>query len=119
MEELKTAHGQLAIASEYRFVYWGASYSYAFYTVARGRRHLEGRWGILDGGEFGTAWNGSEWVSGSSQEKFPYTDLEEALVTARRLAVEENQRIVEAMERRFPGQFRGSEFDLAAKENIA
>lgn len=116
MEALKTAQGQLAIASEFRFVYWTGSSDYAYYVVKRGRRYLENRWGVLDSSEYGVAWNGTEWGAWRGADMFCYVDLEEALVTARTLAFEENQRIIDDVEREFPGQFRGGQHDLAGKE---
>ncbi len=115
--ELLTAQGQLALASEFRFDYWHTKAEHDFYTVKRGRKGLDGRWCVLSGVELSGCiwwyWDGEKWnaeVRGKDAYRF---DLEEALLIARRLAFEENQRIVETMERRFPGEFRGGPVDMA------
>lgn len=111
-----TAHGQLAIASEFRFDYWKKNGDHLYYVVKRGKRDLSDRWGILDDHEFGFAWNGKEWGYWRSDDMYRYTDLEEALTMARRLAIEANQEIIEAMEAKFPGEFRGGPYDLTARK---
>lgn len=115
MNDLKTAKGQLAIASEFRFDYWRTGHQHKFYTVARGRRGYDHKWAILDGGEFGVSWDGADWGHWRGADMYCY-ELEEALPIARQLAFEENQRIIELMERDFPGQFRGGECDLSARK---
>lgn len=115
--EVLTAQGQLALASEFRFDYWHTDAEHRFYVVKRGRKHLDGMWCILDGVELAGSWaywDGVCWnaeVRGKDAYRF---GLEEALVTAKRLAFEENQDVIGIMEKRFGG-FRGGSYDLAAR----
>lgn len=111
-----TAHGQLAVASEFRFDYWKTDVDHHYYVVKRGKRFLSDRWAILNNNEFGVAWDGVEWGAWRGVEMYRYEDLEEALARAKALALEENQRIIEMMERQFPGDFRGGKYDLMARK---
>lgn len=112
--EIRTAAGQLAHCSAFRFDYWHTEVVHRFYSVIKGRRQYDGRWAIVDGGDMGAYWDGSEFLTGiKGPDAYRYTDLEEALMIAKRLAFEENQRVVGIMEARFGG-FRGGVYDQAA-----
>lgn len=111
-----TAHGQLAIASEFRFDYWKTEDEHRYYVVKRGKRDFSDRWGILDNHEFGVAWNDKEWGPWRGADMYRYEDLEEALARARALTLEANQVIIEIMEGSFPGQFRGGPHDLLTRK---
>jgi hypothetical protein len=113
VEDLRTAHGQLAVASEFRFDYWHTRSEHQSYTVRRGVGKLEHRWAICHGGELGEKWNGEEWCMSLYKEDAYRFELEEALLIARHLAFEENQRTVARMERMLPGEIRGSAYDQA------
>lgn len=119
MGGILTAAGQLAHASEYRFDYWRTRDEHRFYAVRKGWRKAAAGWAIIDGpaeaGLFGPFWDGREWnheIRGLDAYRF---QLEPALLVAQHLAFEENQRMIDVMERRFPGNFRGSPFDFSWK----
>lgn len=109
-----TAAGQLAHASEFRFDYWHTREGeHRFFTVRKGQGLNDGRWGICNGHAF---WDGGEWddnLRGPSAYRY---DLDDALLVAKRLAYEENQRCVALLEARYPGQIRGSYLDMASRE---
>jgi hypothetical protein len=107
-----TAAGQLAYVSEFRFDYWHTESEHRYYTVCRGVKQHDGRWGINEGGVMGVYWDGEKWDHVRGPDAYRY-DLEEALPIARRLAFEENQHVIEIMENRFPGEFRGRRYDQA------
>lgn len=114
-EELLTAGGQLGRASEFRFDYWRTDTEHACYLVKRGKLHSDGRWCITSGESMSAFWDGQDWndeIRGPDAYKY---DMEEAMLIARRLAFEENQRIIEYMEDRFPGMYRGKAVDQAAR----
>jgi hypothetical protein len=83
--------------------------------VKRGFRSLRDysqHWAIEDGGSSGAAWTGNQWdgyVRGP--DRFIWT-LEEAIITAKLLARQENARIIDIMEHRFPGEFRDGPHDM-------
>lgn len=112
-----TAAGQLAVASEFRFDYWHTEIEHHFYTVRRGMKRYDGRWGINEGGSMGVYWDGEKWGPVRGPDAYRY-ELEEALPIARELAFEENQRVIGIMEGRFPGEFRGTRFDLARRKGV-
>lgn len=115
MKDVLTAAGQLALVSEFRLDYWRTKNDHRFFTVQRGRKLCDGMWAICDGGEFGACWNGETWSHECRGLDAYRYELEEALRIAKELALAENQHIIEVMEKRFPGDFRGGPFDLAAK----
>lgn len=109
-----TAHGQLAVASEFRFDYWHTREGeHRYYTVSRGVGKLEHRWAICNGGPLGEKWDGESWQQSIYKADAYRYELEEALVTARQLAFYENQRLVSITESRMPGQIKGSYLDQA------
>lgn len=113
MEDLTTGHGQLWVPSEYRFVYWPPETRY--YTAVLGKGHADGLWAVCDTDRFGACWTGEKWsFDCRGLDAFRY-DLEGALDVAKQLAIEKNQHIIEIMEKKFPGEFRGGKHDLAAK----
>ncbi|MFJ1700436.1 hypothetical protein ACIOHC_36195 [Streptomyces sp. NPDC088252] len=110
-EERAAAIATLDRASEFRFVYWAGDGKAQRYTVKRDLDHRSSKWGIFEG-EWLT-WTGERWEElGPKPEAFHWP-LDEALKIAEKLAYKENQYIVETMERRFPGRFRGGEYDFA------
>lgn len=114
MEDVLTAAGQLAVASEFRLVYWHTKSEYLYLTVRRGRRAYEKLWAVCDTDEHGHCWTGEDWsfhCRGADAFKF---ELEEALRIAKELALAKNQYTIDIMESRFPGDYRGGPFDLAA-----
>jgi hypothetical protein len=113
-----TDEQKLLYSSEFRFNYWRTESEHRFYTVRMGVKRNDGRWGINDGGAFGACWDGKDWgdeLRGPDAYRY---DLDEALVITKRLAFEENQRIVAIMEARFPGQFRGGPYDMASGRTL-
>lgn len=115
MEDILTAHGQLALASEFRFDYWHTEAEHRYFTVRRGRNRNDGKWAICDGGESSAYWNGTEFsFELRGPEAYRYA-LEVALVIAKRLAFEENQRTVEILENAVGG-IRGGPYDMAARK---
>lgn len=120
MEEVEvlTGRGQLALASEFRFDYWHTDAEHRYYTVKRGRGRLDGKWCILDGVELDMCiwayWDGTCWNPEIRGEDAYRYELEEALVITKKLAFEENQRVIDVMERRF-GEFRGGRYDMAVR----
>lgn len=114
MEGILTAAGQLAHASEFRFDVWRVKTGeHRFYTVRRGKSHNSDRWAICDG-DF-SFWDGKEFddeLRGPSAYRY---DLDDALLIAKRLAFEENQRLVELLEARNPGEIRGSYLDMSTR----
>jgi hypothetical protein len=112
-----TAAGQLAHASEFRFDYWRLeSGEHRFFTVRKGFGHNDGRWAICNSVGGIAYWDGQEWdncLRGPSAYRY---DLDDALLVARDLAFEENQRWVAIFEAKRPGEFRGSSLDMAAQK---
>lgn len=110
-EEQAAAIEHLDRASEFRFVYWSGDRKALSYKVRRDADHRSDKWGIFEGDW--DVWDGGGWTDlGPKPEAFLW-ELGEALKIAERLAYSENQRIVGEMERRFPGDFKGGEFDFA------
>jgi hypothetical protein len=108
-----TAQGQLALASEFRFDYWHTDMEHRYYTVRRGMKRNDCRWAVCDGGEMGSYWDGQDWNENLRGPDAYRYELEEALLVARRLAFEENQRVVAIMEARIGGVV-GGPYDMAA-----
>jgi hypothetical protein len=105
---------KLAKVSEHRLVYWQTDVEKSrFLRVSRDRDDRSDRWAVFDGEH---AWNGEvfayTWVR---PESYQWGEAE-ALEIAEGLARAMNAEIIAVMERRFPGQFLGGPFDLAAKE---
>jgi hypothetical protein len=115
VEGVLTAAGQLAHASEFRFDYWHTEAEHRFFLVKKGWKRYDGRWCITDGNGMSDYWDGEDWSSGlRGPDAYRYS-LEEALVIAKRLAFEENQRIVAIMENSVGG-IRGGSYDHAARK---
>lgn len=110
-DERAAALEALDRASEFRFVYWTGDGKSMRYTVERDWDHRSGRWGIFDGEV--ASWTGEAWECISRRPDAFRWPLYEALQAAAKLAYEMNQHFIERMERRYPGQFRGGEHDLA------
>lgn len=108
--ERKAALGALDELSEFRIVYW-TDRKARYYTVRRDLDQRSDLWGIFDGDE---AWTGESWDGIRDLPSSFRWDLADALKIARKLAYEENQRIVALMEREYPGQYKGSGHDFAA-----
>jgi hypothetical protein len=118
VEGVLTAAGQLARMSEFRFDVWHSEDEHQYITVKRGRGRIpSGKWAIAAGeSASGRFWNGEVWSFEIRGLDAYIWDLEEALVTAQRLAFKANQLKVDIMERRFPGEFRGGPYDHAARK---
>lgn len=115
MAELLTAAGQLELASEFRFDFWHTEYEHRFFAVRKGWGHAGNGWAITKGSVSGPFWDGDGWndtVRGRDAYRY---ELEEALMIARHLAFEENQRMIAVMERLLPGEFKGGPCDQAAR----
>jgi hypothetical protein len=104
-----------AYASEFRFVYWSTDRDYRCYTVRRGHGRLDGRWAIWDGGAY--TWDGTQWTTGLYGENAYRWDLDEALRLGDLLAREMNAVVIHRQEKRFPGQFKGGPYDMAARRD--
>lgn len=117
MTDASTASGphSLAVPSEYRFVYWDTEGDYRYYIVKRGHSPCREKWAVQDGGF--TSWDGNWWDENLRGADAFRWELGEALDLADTLAREMNAAIVHQMEKRFPGQFKGSRHDLSAQEN--
>lgn len=116
MVDVLTAAGQLALATEFRFDVWCAEHEHRYITVKRGHGKIPDKWAIADGeSAFGRFWDGELWNFGCMGADAYQWDLEEALVIAKDLAISGNREMVEMMERRFPGQYRGGPLDFAAE----
>lgn len=109
-----TAAGQLALASEFRFVYWDTPAEYKSYTVRRGQGSLDKGWAVWDGSAY--TWDGMQWCTSLYGEDAYRWELEEALRIARKLQLEMNAVLIHQMEKRFPGEFKGGPYDMAAQE---
>jgi hypothetical protein len=115
--EILTAAGQLAHASEFRFDYWHTKAEHSFYTVRRGTHDYVDRWAICIGNGFAGHWDGTEWSDAlRGPDAYKY-ELDEALVIAKRLAYEENQRWVAIFEAQRPGTIRGGPYDMATQKD--
>lgn len=114
MEGILTAAGQLAHASEFRFDVWRTREGeHRFIVVRRGTSHHEDRWAVHDGHAF---WDGEAWndeLRGPSVYRY---ELDEALLTAKRLAYEQNQHWVSVFEAKYPGEVRGSHLDMSTRK---
>lgn len=115
VEEILTAAGQLALASEFRFDYWNTQSEHLFFLVKKGRKRHDGKWCITHGDGMSAYWDGTGWNDAIRGEDAYRYELEDALVIAKRLAFEENQRIVDIMEGKVGG-IRNGPYDLAGKE---
>lgn len=105
---------ELGHVSEFRFVYWDTGLEYEYYTVKRGHGRCRGGWAVQNGGF--TSWDGVRWDENlRGLDAFRY-GLSEALAVADQLAREMNLVMIHQMEKKFPGQFRGGPFDMAAQE---
>lgn len=108
-----TAAGQLAHASEFRFDYWRTREGeHRYFTVRKGTGRNDGKWGVSNGHAF---WDGNEWddsLRGPSAYRY---DLDDALLVAKQIAFEENQRIVDLLEAQYPGKIRGSYLDMTSR----
>jgi len=112
--DILTCAGQLELASEFRFDYWHTDNEHRFYTVSRGVRKYSTLWGVCEGGSTGAFWVPEEgWGYARGYDAYRF-ELEDALKIAKRLAFEENQKIIGVMEGKFPGEFRGGPYDQAA-----
>jgi hypothetical protein len=101
--------------SAYRVPYWVTKSENHFYTVERqSDRHGGEKWGIFEGDQ---AWVGDQWIPSFRHPDSYAWDEDLAKALAGRLAFEENQRIVDIMENRFPGEFRHGPYDMS--EHIA
>lgn len=101
-------------ASEYRFVYWDTESEYRYYIVKRGHSPFRDMWAVQDGGF--VSWDGTQWDENLRGGDAFRWELGEALRLAEALAREMNMVLIHQMEKRFPGEFKGSRFDLSAQE---
>lgn len=116
MEDVLTAAGQLAIATEFRFDVWRRGHEHRYLTVKRGHGKIPNGWAIADGeSAYGRFWDGELWSCECRGADAYRWELEEALVLAKDLAFGANQEMVDMMEGRFPGEFRGGPLDFAVR----
>lgn len=117
VEGILTGAGQLALASEFRFDYWKTGIEHRYYLVKRGRMNNDGKWAITDGEAAFRPfyWDGADWSDELLGPDAFRWDLEQALVIAKGLAFEENQRMIAVMEAKIGG-YRGGKYDLAARK---
>ena len=95
--------------SEFRFVYWDAD-AYLYYVVKRGHNSYRHKWAVQDGGFI--SWDGSRWDENLRGTDAYRWDLHEALNVAEKLAREMNMVLIHQLEKRFPGEFKGSRHDM-------
>ena len=96
--------------SEFRFVYWDAD-AYLYYVVKRGHNSYRHKWAVQDGGFI--SWDGTRWDENLRGTDAYRWDLHEALNVAEKLAREMNMVLVHRLEKRSPGEFKGSRHDMA------
>jgi len=118
VEGILTSAGQLEHVSEFRFDVFRSEDEHEYITVKQGQVKFTGRWAIAAGeSHFGRFWTGEGWSFSARGADAYRWDLEDALCLAQRLAFEANQHKIDIMERRFPGEFRGGPYDMAARRD--
>lgn len=100
--------------SEYRLMYWGIEGDERLHIhVRRGSMELSDRWAVYNGPYI---WNGTEFSMDPRRADAYRYERDEALEIAERLALEENAKNINQMERLFPGEWRGGPYDLSTGE---
>lgn len=111
--EEKAAMAVLEHVSEYRFVYWHTDTDRpSYYTVRRDWENRSDRWGIFEGDVL--VWTGKDWEEMSPVPAAFMWELPEALEIAQKLAREENALLINVMDKRYPGQFKGGPWDMSS-----
>lgn len=101
MEDILTAHGQLAICSEFRFDIRREDRWHEYITVKRGRGPLSDRWAIAGNeAEYGRFFDGDYWSFELRGADAYFWELEPALVKAKELCEGAQREIEEILERR-------------------